>query len=121
MGADLIRQNKAIAAEADVSDRQDARTWLTSHNPVRILDRTLLISSSIDITEYKQIERELVERAHIDELTGLPDRILIQEHVEAIIRNDDGSQLTSRSHSLISTTSSTSTTTTITRSAMRCW
>jgi diguanylate cyclase (GGDEF)-like protein len=49
-----------------------------------------LISSSIDITEHKQIERELLERAHIDELTGLPDRILIQEHVEAIIRTEDG-------------------------------
>jgi c-di-GMP phosphodiesterase Gmr len=49
-----------------------------------------LISSSIDITEHKQIERELLERAHIDELTGLPDRILIQEHVEAIIRAEDG-------------------------------
>ena len=86
----LIRQNKAVCAEANVFDGKDARTLLTSHNPVRILDRKLLISSSIDITEYKQAERELVERAHIDKLTGLPDRILIQEHVEAIIRNDDG-------------------------------
>ena len=50
-----------------------------------------MISSSIDITEHKQIERELVERAHIDELTGLPDRILIQEHVEAAIARDDRS------------------------------
>ena len=44
----------------------------------------------MDITEFKQTERELGESAHIDKLTGLPDRVLVQRHVESIIRSDDG-------------------------------
>ena len=87
----VIRQGKTITVEGNVSHQHGELTWLTTHKPVRILDQTLLFSSSIDITEHKRIERELVELVHIDELTGLPDRILMQEHVEAIIRNDDGS------------------------------
>lgn len=86
----LIRQDKTVTVEANGSDQQGERTWMTSHKPVRIFDQTLLISSSIDITEQKKVERELAERAYIDELTGLPHRILIQKHVEEIIRNDDG-------------------------------
>ena len=87
---DVIRKGKTVTVEGSDSNQNGERTWLTSHKPVRIFDRSLLISSSIDITEHKQIERELLERAHIDELTGLPDRILIQQHVEAIIRAEDG-------------------------------
>ncbi len=83
----VIRQGETIAVEGNVCNQDGICTLLTSHKPVRILDHTLLISSSIDITEHKQVERELVERAHIDELTGLPDRILIEEHVEDVIRN----------------------------------
>jgi c-di-GMP phosphodiesterase Gmr len=86
----VVRQGETITAEASVPGEDGERTWLTSHKPVRLFDRALLISSSIDITEHKQVERELVKRAHIDELTGLPDRILIQEQVEAIINGDDG-------------------------------
>jgi PAS domain S-box-containing protein len=87
---DVIRQGKTITVEGSDSSQHGERAWLTSHKPVRILDRSLLISSSIDITEHKRVERELLERAHIDELTGLPDRILIHEHIEAIIHTDDG-------------------------------
>ncbi len=84
----LIRQNETVTVETNVCDQQGEHTWMISHKPVRILDRTLLISSSIDITERKQVERRLVERSHIDKLTGLPDRVLIQERVEAIVGND---------------------------------
>jgi cyclic di-GMP phosphodiesterase Gmr len=84
----LILQNETVIVETNVSDQHGEHTWMISHKPVRILDRTLLISSSVDITERKQVERDLMERSHIDKLTGLPDRVLIQEHVEAIIRND---------------------------------
>jgi diguanylate cyclase (GGDEF)-like protein/PAS domain S-box-containing protein len=87
----VIQRGETITVEGILSNPDGERTWLTWHKPVRALEQTLLISSSIDITEHKQVERELVERAHIDQLTGLPNRILIQEQVDAIIRNDDGS------------------------------
>jgi c-di-GMP phosphodiesterase Gmr len=88
----LIRQNKTVTVETNVFDPGGERTWMITHKPVRILDQPLLISSSVDITEHKQAERKLMESSHIDKLTGLPDRLLIQEHVEEIIRNDDDSR-----------------------------
>jgi c-di-GMP phosphodiesterase Gmr len=83
---DLLRQKKTVSVETIVSDQTGERTWMTSHKPAYIFDRTLLISSSIDITTHRQVERELAERSHRDKLTWLPDRILVQEHVDAIIR-----------------------------------
>jgi cyclic di-GMP phosphodiesterase Gmr len=88
----LIRQNKTVTAETNVSDRNGQRTLMISHKPVRFRDRTFLISSSIDITERKQVERELLERSHIDKLTGLPDRVLVQECVERAIQDGDDSR-----------------------------
>ena len=97
------------------------RTVLTSHKPVRIFDQTLLLSTSLDITERKQIERELARRAYFDELTGLPNRVLIQRAGRATCSSAGAKTAASRSPSSTSTISSTSTTTTAMRSATRCW
>lgn len=83
----IFQRGEMVAVENNLSGEKGERTWVTLHKPVRILDQTLMISSSIDITAHKQVERELLEHAHSDKLTGLPDRVLIQERVEAIIRN----------------------------------
>jgi diguanylate cyclase (GGDEF)-like protein len=53
---------------------------------VRILDHTLLLSISIDITERKRIEDEWTRRAYLDDLTDLPNGLFMQEHVEDVIR-----------------------------------
>jgi cyclic di-GMP phosphodiesterase Gmr len=81
----VIDGGKTITAETCVTDHEGSRILLTSHTPVFITNNTLLISSSVDITEHKEVERRLTERAHIDKLTGLPDRVRIQEYVESII------------------------------------
>jgi cyclic di-GMP phosphodiesterase Gmr len=86
----LVAQGKTATGETTAPDHAGERTWLTSHRPLRVLDRTLLMSSSVDITRYKQAERELADRALFDELTGLANRILIEERVQARIWNDDG-------------------------------
>src|SRR5262245_18636360 len=44
-----------------------ARTWLVSRRPVRFLDETLLLSTSVDITRRKQVESELSRRAYSDD------------------------------------------------------
>jgi len=88
----LLSGKQSVMVETNVSDRHGEQTLMSSHKPVRIDGRTFLISSSIDITERKRAERELVQRTHIDQLTGLPDRVLIQNHVEAIIRDDGNSR-----------------------------
>jgi c-di-GMP phosphodiesterase Gmr len=84
---DLLRTGETAAAEQKLVGRDGERTWLTSRKSVRVLDRTLLLSTSLDITERKHIEDELVRRAYFDGLTGLPNRALIQEHVEEVLRS----------------------------------
>jgi diguanylate cyclase (GGDEF)-like protein len=79
------RTDEVSFTEDSVADDTGIRTWLTSHRPVRILDQTLLLSCSTDITERKQIENEWTRRAYFDDLTGLPNRLFIQEHVESVI------------------------------------
>jgi diguanylate cyclase (GGDEF)-like protein len=46
-----------------------------------------LLSSSLDITARKVIEDGLLRRVNFDDLTGLPNRILIREHVDRILRD----------------------------------
>jgi PAS domain S-box-containing protein len=76
----------------EVEESAGERTWLTSRRPVQVLGETLLLSASLDITERKQIESDLARRAYSDDLTGLANRTMIQEHVENVLhahRNGD--------------------------------
>jgi len=86
---DLIGSGKTVNTEETIKDATGDRTWLTSHQPLRILDQTLLLSSSLDISERKRFERELARLAHYDELTGLPNSILIQKRVEQIVQHNE--------------------------------
>jgi diguanylate cyclase (GGDEF)-like protein len=61
------------------------RAILTCSRPARIHDRNLVLTASVDFTERKRIETELSKRAYFDDLTSLPNRILIQEHVEQLL------------------------------------
>jgi cyclic di-GMP phosphodiesterase Gmr len=85
----LLRSGKASTVEDKVAGLGGEETWLTWHQPVRLLDRNLLLTSSLDITERKQVEDALLRRVNFDELTGLPNRILIGEHVERILRDPE--------------------------------
>jgi diguanylate cyclase (GGDEF)-like protein len=81
-----MRSGKASTIEENVAGPAGAQTWLTRHQPLRIRDRTLLLTSSLDITERRQIEDALLRRVNFDDLTGLPNRILIRERVDLILR-----------------------------------
>jgi c-di-GMP phosphodiesterase Gmr len=65
------------------------RTLLISQRPVRLRDRSLVLSTSFDFTERKQAELELSKRAYLDVLTGLPNGALIQEHVERLLADKE--------------------------------
>jgi cyclic di-GMP phosphodiesterase Gmr len=84
----VIAGGRTITAEARVQDDEGERILLTSHTPVSITNNTLLISSSVDITMHKEVERKLTESAHIDNLTGLPDRVRIEQHVDGMIATE---------------------------------
>jgi diguanylate cyclase (GGDEF)-like protein len=63
-----------------------AHTLLTTYKPVTIFDETLLLSATLDISERKGFEQELAHRAFHDQLTGLPNRALMAELVDAALR-----------------------------------
>jgi len=86
----LMQSGTPLTTEDRFADPAGERTWLTTRKPVHILDRKLLMSSSLDISDRKQAEDELARRAYFDDLTGLPNRTLIEERVEEAIRRDDG-------------------------------
>jgi diguanylate cyclase (GGDEF)-like protein/PAS domain S-box-containing protein len=86
----LMRSGAPVATEERHADPSGERIWLTSHKPVHVLDRNLLMSSSLDISDRKQIEVELARRAYFDELTGLPNRLVIQRRVEEAVANHAG-------------------------------
>jgi c-di-GMP phosphodiesterase Gmr len=86
---DLVQSGHSINTEENIKDETGERTWLTSHKPVRVLNETVLLSSSLDITERKQFERELARHAHFDELTGLPNASLVQRRVEQVLHRNE--------------------------------
>jgi cyclic di-GMP phosphodiesterase Gmr len=86
----LICVGKSVSEEETIAGPAGPCTLLTSRKPVRVLDDSLMLSTSVDITERKQIESELLRRAYFDELTGLPNRSLIQERVEEVLAGKQG-------------------------------
>jgi diguanylate cyclase (GGDEF)-like protein/PAS domain S-box-containing protein len=88
----LLKDGRTSTVEESVAGKAGEQTWLTSHKPVRILDQKLLLTSSLDITERKHIEMDLAKRAHFDELTGFPNRALIEKHVEQTLGRNDKSE-----------------------------
>ena len=62
-----------------------ARTFLTTQKPLSIAGETLTVTASFDITERKHAEDELRRRACYDELTGLANRRIAEQQVQALI------------------------------------
>jgi c-di-GMP phosphodiesterase Gmr len=78
--------NGDAAPAADTAVRlAGQRALLTSTRSARIGQETMVLSTSVDITERVQVENELIRRASRDDLTGLPNRSLVQERVEGIL------------------------------------
>jgi diguanylate cyclase (GGDEF)-like protein len=66
------------------------RTYLVASRTAHVAGETLHLSGAVDITERARAETELLRRAYHDELTGLPNRSLIRERVEAILAREGG-------------------------------
>jgi c-di-GMP phosphodiesterase Gmr len=86
--AELLRAGRAAVVEESVGNGASKQVFLTSHRPVRIAGRDLLLSSSADITEQKAFEETLFRSAYYDELTGLPSRRVIEHRVNKLLRQD---------------------------------
>jgi diguanylate cyclase (GGDEF)-like protein len=87
-GCDILRAGQAAVTEECHDGGETRQVLLTSHRPVRIGGRDLLISSSADISEQKAFEDQLFRSAYYDELTDLPSRRVIEHRVNGLLRND---------------------------------
>jgi c-di-GMP phosphodiesterase Gmr len=88
-GLELLRSGRPALVEECVDDGQARQVLLTAHRPVRIADRTLLISSSADISEQKAFEDQLFRSAYYDELTGLPTRRVIEHRANNLLMGNE--------------------------------
>ncbi|HLZ04770.1 MAG TPA: EAL domain-containing protein [Bradyrhizobium sp.] len=88
-GLQCLRADRALVTEESIDDGKVRQVLLTSHQPVRIDGRDLLISSSADISEQKAFEDQLFRSAYYDELTELPSRRVIEYRVNSLLRCDD--------------------------------
>nr|WP_210485027.1 EAL domain-containing protein [Microvirga antarctica] len=84
------------AFEEEFSDRAgETRTVLTTKSPLRTSTDaiTAVLTTSMDISERKQAEAHLHHITHHDTLTGLPNRVLLQERLNAeIVRSRRGNR-----------------------------
>ena len=87
----LLSSGRSAVFEERVSGDQYQRTFLTTHRPVCINDRVLLLSSATDLSRQKQIEAGLYRRAYYDELTDLPMRRVVETYANDIIMRENAS------------------------------
>jgi cyclic di-GMP phosphodiesterase Gmr len=85
-GLELLRTGCAAVAEECSTSGAARQVLLTSHRPVRIAERNLLLSSSADISEQKAIEDQLFRSAYYDELTDLPTRRVIEHRANSLLQ-----------------------------------
>ena len=85
-GLELLRAGQASVIEECVEEGKAKQVLLTSHRPVKIDGRKLLISSSADISEQKAFEDQLFRSAYYDELTELPSRRVIEHRTDTLVR-----------------------------------
>src|SRR5256885_8139959 len=88
-GTELLRAGQGAIVEESVTNGAATQVLLTSHRPVRIAERDLLLSSSADITGQKAFEDTLFRAAYYDELTGLPSRRVIEHRVDKLLQVGD--------------------------------
>ncbi|MCQ8278193.1 EAL domain-containing protein [Acetobacteraceae bacterium KSS8] len=86
----VFRSGRALPAfEQDVAARNGGRrVLLTTKSPLRDRDGRVdgVLTTSLDITARKEFERHLQHAASHDILTGLPNRSLLQDHLNALLQ-----------------------------------
>src|SRR3984885_2533982 len=88
-GVELLRAGRAAVEEECFTGGPVKQVLLTSHRPVRIAGRNLLLSSSVDISEQKALEDQLFRSAYYDELTDLPTRRVIEHRANKLLHRNE--------------------------------
>jgi c-di-GMP phosphodiesterase Gmr len=89
-GRDPLRTGRPSVTEECIEDGKSKQVLLTSHRPVRIGGRDLVLSSSADISEQKAFEDQLFRSAYYDELTDLPSRRVIEHRANSLLKSGSG-------------------------------
>ncbi|MCG6205333.1 EAL domain-containing protein [Rhodopseudomonas sp. HC1] len=84
----LLTAGAPAIIEEQIGAGASARTYLTAQRPIELGGRRLVLSSASDITEQKATEHRLFRRAYFDELTGLPNRSVIEHRADTLLRDD---------------------------------
>ncbi len=87
-----LTAGQAVVTEEALHDGPSRQVLLTTHRPVSVAGRELLISASSDITEQKNFEDQLFRSAYFDELTGLPSRRVIEHRANNLLARDRGGE-----------------------------
>jgi cyclic di-GMP phosphodiesterase Gmr len=87
-GIEVLRSGRTAVVEESIGHGQLKQILHTTHRPVRIADRDLLLSSSADISELKAVEDQLFRSAYYDELTELPTRRVIEHRANSLLRGE---------------------------------
>jgi len=80
-----LRSGQTLVTEESLDNDGARQVLLTTHRPVRLAGRNLLIAASTDITEQKNFEDQLFRAAYFDGLTGLPTRRVIEHRARSIL------------------------------------
>ena len=91
LAAGVLQSGRVRTSEEMIRTDLASKVYLTTHRPVQISNRPLLLSSSIDVSQQKAIEAELFRCAYYDELTDLPTRRVIEQRVGSLIREEGSS------------------------------
>lgn len=84
-GSPLAGPGEEGTASAPLLHRAGERTLETRIHPLALPDETLALVTVADVTEQHVIQRDLLQRAYIDSLTGLPNRSLLEQSVQDLI------------------------------------
>ena len=87
-----LKAGQPVTSEEALQDGAARQVLLTTHRPVQLAGRELLISASADITEQKNFEDQLFRSAYFDELTGLPSRRVIEHRANSLLARDGGGE-----------------------------
>ena len=81
---DLVRQvikNDTQEAYESLMLRKDGSTFpaILRGKDIKVLDKNIRISAILDISEIKEREKEILQLARYDHLTGIPNRLMLKE------------------------------------------
>ena len=81
---DLVRQvikNDTQEAYESIMLRKDGSTFpaILRGKDIKVLDKNIRISAILDISEIKEREKEILQLARYDHLTGIPNRLMLKE------------------------------------------